>query len=319
MKVRSVFFFLLCTGLLSCEKEFSDVFITDPFYEINDTAWAVSIPENAPVNDLPGILGEAANTATFTYSGAATTVVAINDSQRLYIAPEVLLVSNSPVTVNARITQLKTRGEFVGSGRVSNSYIELMDAASMFNIAFNVNGNTVAIKPGKAVVFVYKSRSASPVSRKVFYDTLFGPVYHTWDASNDGISRVLYTGSKDSVTFRKTANWIAPGTILDTTGMTWSKVQVVLPPNFTNKNTAVYAVYKNYSVVVSLQADRTSRLFNGIKLYTGQPVKLVALSKIDNQLYYAEKEITLPDAVTLKLTPEQKSKPDIQLALKNLY
>jgi len=116
----------------------------------------------------------------------------------------------------------------------------------------------------------------------------------------------------------KNLRWIAAEHYIDST-QPKTKLTAILSPNYTNKNTAVFAVFANQKTVVNLHADYASRSFfaNNVPLKTG--IILISLSKIGDDLYLGIETIgSLATATSHTINPEKKSLKDILAFLNNL-
>jgi hypothetical protein len=98
-----------------------------------------------------------------------------------------------------------------------------------------------------------------------------------------------------------------------------TKVTAILSPNFTNKNTAVFAVFNNQKTVVNLKADYNSRSFFANNIPLKSSVKLISLSKIGGDYYLGVKEVSSIAFVTsYTIAPNKISLKDLITYLNNL-
>jgi hypothetical protein len=95
-------------------------------------------------------------------------------------------------------------------------------------------------------------------------------------------------------------------------------MDVILPPNFTNNNTSVYAVLKNEKTIVHLNGNPASKTFFAINIPTNKTLFLVSLTKIGEDLYLGTKEITPTQNSIQQLRPEKKTKAQIVQFLEQL-
>jgi hypothetical protein len=99
-------------------------------------------------------------------------------------------------------------------------------------------------------------------------------------------------------------------------GSTATRLTTIFPPNFTNKNTAVFACYKNQKTAVKLDFDYTSRSFRTDLLPSGAEIKIISISKIGNSYYLSEKVVSkLSSGSIIKLEPEKISLAKLQAYL----
>ena len=84
---------------------------------------------------------------------------------------------------------------------------------------------------------------------------------------------------------------------------TTSTAHVILPSNFTNKNTLVFAVFKNNNSVIRLIPESTSRTFSYQKMPVGATVNFVSISLIDAKIYLGSQETVIYNSQSYKVKP----------------
>jgi hypothetical protein len=110
--------------------------------------------------------------------------------------------------------------------------------------------------------------------------------------------------------FCKRFDWINCDKFTDTTNPR-TTVSVILPVNFTNNNTAVYLVFKDIMSVVRMYANIANRLFYSNKVPINSDVIIVSISKIGDNFYLGTKETTVTKNLVVRLSPEKKTKKEI--------
>jgi hypothetical protein len=110
--------------------------------------------------------------------------------------------------------------------------------------------------------------------------------------------------------FSKKFNWINCDKFADTTKPR-TTVSAILPVNFTNNNTAVYLVFKDMLSVIRMYTNVANRLFyfNDIPINTN--VTIVSISKIGDNFYLGTKEARITRNQVVKLSPQKKTKKEI--------
>ena len=84
------------------------------------------------------------------------------------------------------------------------------------------------------------------------------------------------------------------------------RLTTIFSPNFTNKNTSVFAYYKRQKTVVKLDFDYASRSFKTDLLPAGADIKIVSISKIGSTYYLGKQEMSsLVAGSPIKIEPEK--------------
>jgi hypothetical protein len=109
----------------------------------------------------------------------------------------------------------------------------------------------------------------------------------------------------------KKLRWVAAERYTDST-QPKTKIFAILPPNYTNKNTAVFAVFMNQTTIVNLKADYASRTFAAPNIPRGTRLKILTISRIGDDTYLGIKDVNDVGTNTFySITPEKKSLKDI--------
>jgi hypothetical protein len=117
--------------------------------------------------------------------------------------------------------------------------------------------------------------------------------------------------------FAGKTNWVNCLSPIDT-ALPKSNITITLPPNFTNNNTAVFAILKQRKIIVQLNGDYISRSFSAPNILTGGTIQLVSLSLIGDQYYLGFKESTATQDLIAIVNPAAKSKTAISQFLNGL-
>ena len=320
----------------SCKKELSDNFATYTGHPLNDTVWVRNVPGTASVHDLfndltPGFLVDSFNVST-------GSTLRFGDSLEITFNPGSCIgpgTSGVP-TGNARveILPLKRKGDFIKMFRPTTNNQNLLETGGGFFIRVSkddkeltlVNGATVKIKfndvdTPKLNMQVFYGKEGNPVPPKGIdtsffwirdFDTTAIP---TWSKPSNNPLVPSYMGYELT---SKNLRWVAAERYIDST-QPKTKITAILSPNFTNKNTAVFAVFANQKTVVNLRGDYPSRSFNTINIPLKTAVKLVSISKIGGDFYLGVKDISSVATVTsYTIVPSEKSLKDITAFLNAL-
>lgn len=326
MKQYFIIFFLVL--FVACSKENSDSFLPNPTNPINDTIWTSIAPLHAAVNTLPTDLAIAEVTDSFPSSTGRT--IQFNDSLEI-TAPANAVTANNGTTitgiVNLSINYLKKKGDFIRFAKPTTNGNFLLESSGGFYIRATQNSQELSLAQGKTLKIKFKNNNPTTTT-KVFYGdenltpTTLAPFDFNWKLNTDNseinivytITPNLYKGYE--LTSKKT-RWVAGFSAIDTL-LPKTTVTVIFNPNFTNKNTAVYAVYKDLNSVVRLTPNFNSRSFGAINMLLNKNIYLISISKIGATFFLGKAEVTITNGLSLKLNPEIKSLDQIKSFLDSL-
>ena len=117
--------------------------------------------------------------------------------------------------------------------------------------------------------------------------------------------------------FSNATHWNGCFNYIDTSAGT-NRINVSLPPNFTNKNTTAFAVFKNNYSVIRLAPDFGTRTFYAINAPNNCQITVVTLSLIDNVFYLGKADASISNANVISVKPQQKTAKDISAFLDGL-
>jgi hypothetical protein len=326
-----LFICLLCLALGSCSKENSDVFTITPGNPINDTAWSNQVASNDPAVRLHTFLTTAPVVDSF--NATSTSILHLSNILDITVPGNSCTYRNgSPVTgkIKLEVQHLVSNGDFIRYGRPTTSYGKILDCGGAFNIRAFKGNDELILQTGKQVVLTI--RDHAPANNMRVFVELLNPQqplpagtnpFYTWVQAADS-SRITTFTKQDSTgvtkgynLFSRRLNWINFQSFIDST-QAKSNLTATLPGNFTNKNTAVYAVFKNKKRVVQLNADFSNRAFSAPNIPFGSNVVLVSVSLIGEQLYLGVKEFTVNNVPITTINPVVKSVAEINSFLKSL-
>jgi hypothetical protein len=295
---------------VSCKKEASDEFLLDPSNSLNDTAWRASILADAPVNKIFEGLSPLPQTASFDVQRVHK--LEFNDYLQITFPGNACIgESGEKISGMAKIEvdYLKTRGDMIRFKRATTSYDRILESGGAFNIRVSQNGKQLKIAPQKFIIIRYRSSKTDP-NMNIFYGdtTVTNLDNFTWVPAAD--SPRINTWRDGYELFCKKFNWINCDKFTDTTNPR-TTVSVILPVNFTNNNTAVYLVFKNILSVVRMYANITNRLFYSNNIPINSNVTIVSISKLGDNFYLGTKETTVTKNLVVRLSPEKKTKKQI--------
>jgi hypothetical protein len=320
---------ILILGLLviSCTKENSNEFFPYKNNELNDTLWYSPVPLAARVRQLDSIFTPPFKVDSVDVANGG--VVNFGDSVQLIFPTSFCTGGPASGKVKIEVLHLKQKGDMVKADRPTMSYGSLLVTGGSINIRVSYNGQYLQLAPGKQVlvkIFNKMSNTNLSTGMEVFYgtDNAFpanAVQQFTWLPSQDTVSMTFTQTPGVSLSgYAFPINrfgWVNVDYFSDST-QPRTKAVVVLPPNFTNANTNVYAVVKSPDIVAQLYADPTTKTFVIPNIYVGKVVTFVSLSYIAGNLYLGYKEVTITTNMNINLAPTQTSKQNIDSFLDSL-
>lgn len=314
---------LLLLILVACNKENSNNNSFTPYTgnPLNDTAWIKTITGDAPIFKLADTIFQK---IVIVDSIDLTKEVDLNygDSLELELHAGSCTSGGTPQDGRAKIEiiRIQTRGDFIKAYRPNNSFGYPLETAGGFFIRITKNGNELALSPGSSIKIKYIDIAPALPNMQAFYgkESLPFPVgaldsAHTWKRDVD--TSYIKTFVKQSGSNYKTGyelmatklRWISAHRYLDST-VAKTNIYAILPPNCTNKNTQVFAVFDKNRTVLALNSDLRTRSFTTSNIPLKAKITLVSISKIGNDLYLGTKTINdVGTVVNYTVTPEKKS------------
>lgn len=322
-KINGLIGCLLLLILVACNKETSNnnnftLYTDNP---LNDTAWIKSITGDAPIYKLADTIFQK---IAIVDSIDLTKDLDLNYGDSLEVEIHAGSCGNGGTPQDGRakieIIRLQTRGDFIKAYRPNNSFGYPLETAGGFFIRITKNGTELALNPGSSIKIKYYDIAPALPNMQAFYgkETFPFPVgtldsAHTWKRDID--TSYIKTFVKQSGSTYKTGyeliatklRWISAHRYLDST-VAKTNIYAILPPNCTNKNTQVFAVFDKSRTVLALSSDLTTRSFKTGNIPLRAKITLVSISKIGNDLYLGTKLINdVGTVVNYSITPEKKS------------
>ena len=336
-KILLIFGSLFVLFLSSCTKELSDNFNTYTNHPLNDTAWIKNLTPSVSINDLfdltpPGIIID-----SFNLNNAGT--LKYGDSLEItydggsFVTPGSLILPTDSARIE--IMPLKTKGDFIKTFKpTTTANCSLLETGGGYFIRVTKNGKELAIANNRTIEIKFNDLDSSRPNMQAFYGKEGSPVpvkgidtsyswirdfdttyLETWAKQSNNPLVPSYYGYKLKT---KNLRWVTADRYLDST-LPKTKVTAILSPNFTNKNTAVFAVFNNQKTVVNLKGDYPSRSFNTLNIPLKSSIKLISLSKIGSDYYLGEKVISSVATVTsYTIVPVSKTLKEIITYLNSL-
>ncbi len=316
--------FLTSILLISCAKQSADVFVAYADNPLNDTVWVNQPSITAPVYKIPEILLAAPSEDSFDVAAGAN--IHFSDFLDITFPSSGFKFANgTPATGKAKVQviHLRKKGDLIRSALQTTSFDKLLETGGAFLIRVTKQGQELVMETGKNITLLI--REASPVNKmKVFYgeQVLLPPIplfinsMFTWALGPDTSNVNVFIRQDATGTFRgyelisKRLNWISCNYFIDVT-QSKNSTTVVLPPNFTNKNSMVFAVFRDQKTVLQLEGHSSSKAFDVENISADKKILLVSISKIGQDLFVGSKEATVDKNVRVNITPEKKTKAEV--------
>jgi hypothetical protein len=300
----------------SCTKENSNEFVTDPGSPYNDTSWVKTISATAPVNEIFQVLSSPSEDSSFD----ATNGRMINFSNNVQMTFPANGF-NAGGNAKAQIIFLKTKGDMIRFGKPTTSGDKFLISGGAFLINVTGNNQSLSLQQNKQITIRYTALHIDPQMTLFYGDTTVNSTDgFTWVASPDTLTTKPITPwyqRQDSgylygyQILSKKCRWINCDHYADFNGLTRTKVFSTLPANFTNENTAVFLVFKDIFSVGRMLGDADNHLFYTKDVPVGKDVTIVSISKIGEDFYLDQKQMTVTENINVKLSPEKKTQQEI--------
>lgn len=319
----------LCLVLLSvtaCTKETSDQFVSYTNNPLNDTVWNSNGTNfyNIAKIIIPEVVKD---NITDSFNSLVNNTITIGDSLEVAILANACIHANgAPITTNAKIkidiTLLKSKGDFIKYASPTTNINNLLEAGVYLNVKLSRDGQDIKLASNSAIKIKVKDIVTS--TNMVFFsgtsirfnnDTIF-----SWIPSFDGKVELWKSNTNTLLGYEFTTNklgWIGSSYFSDSL-LPKTRLNVVLPSNYTNKNTALFVVFKNKKTVVNLLNDPVTKTFFTYNIPVGTEATLVSLTKINANYYLGSKAIKVSNGDVLNVLPEKKTLEQIISYLNSL-
>jgi len=317
MKKKFITAFMIGAGFLlaSCQKDV-DLFIPITGQSIGpDTTWYSNVTVDMPVNVLRSALLKPAGSDTIT-------VNALADSVRfgpfvICRFPPFSCVTAAGVPVTGEVTVewniVQSKGDMIRMNRPNSSYDRILLNGGQVFITLKKDGQVLQLAPGiKLGVNFTEANNTASMDFFSGTETFSG---FTWQPNPDIINNSISTVAGGYQMQTNRLGWTGYARFFDTTGLSRRKLMADLPANYTNANTLLFAVFDNQASVIALSPDVSSRKFVSPLLPDGKTVSLVAISKQEDDYYFAKTPVLISGIGTgnqvVPMTALKKTLPEI--------
>ncbi|WP_439505715.1 hypothetical protein [Sediminibacterium sp.] len=340
IKIRKYGLFAMLGFILlaSCKKEISEGnFTLYSGTDMNDTSWSASVPTYAAINRIID------STAVYEYKdsliGAAGKTITFSDRLKIFFPANAFINSTGnliPGKVEVKVLVMREKSAFIRTLKSTHNNTELLETDMGICILASSNGQSLEIAPTISYEIrlgnednkvmqqmrIYRGDESGVLSTQLQMDPLFN-----WnEASSNQFQLAIFKqpgigGSKDIEQYAITTNqlrWILIARPMQNIGIV-GKLNVILPPNFTNKNSLVFMTTDDYNLSIELKPELNSRSFSSNLVPLQKKAHLISISLIGNQFYYSETNVkTLYNTPVISLKPQKKSLNQILNELKKL-
>ena len=290
--------------LAACTKN-TEKFTPYTTAELNDINWSNTQMPMAKQQAIITALSKPNYTHNFNAINGDT--VTFNNQLQLTFPANSCLQNGLNYTgvVTTNLKQFLTKGDYIRNLASSCNTNKLYDSKGVFilNIS-DINSTALTLSNGSQydlsladpnIAQGYIFVSGSNISNNP--DSIFWNVADSFENGYLTNTSILINGQyKKAYQIKsKKLNYINIAAPINTASVVGFNV-VLGVNNFTNKNTAVFAVFKNYNTVIKLKSDNNSHSFVAENMPLGSEINLVTLSYIDGQFYISNKAIIVTNA-----------------------
>jgi hypothetical protein len=215
-------------------------------------------------------------------------------------------LDNSPVTGSVTLTTTTatnyTDMVFNGFGTLTDN--ELLITGGMMRIRATQGSDVLKLKTGKTITVVFPQTSNPAFKGYAGKETgeVANPV--KWDLNNNwtvlpdsGITNQVVQIRIDSL------GWVNCDRVMNLPGAP-TQIYVTLPSQFGNSNANVYMVFTSIKSIIGLFGDAANQRFwpgSSYRVPTGENVKLVAIGKTNNKIYYGITQVNIGTNITVPI------------------
>ena len=326
--IKTALVLLSIAAITSCTKESSDEFVTYTNNPINDTVWANSDNNNASLYKIiiPQLITP---TVVDSFNCLVDNTLTFGDSLQVFFGASSCTNGNGTTItsggkIKIEINLLKQKGDFIKYGLSTTNVFSLLEAGNLIDIKLSQDGQEIFLHPNSQIkvkikdsIFNNNMKFFAGSFIKYNKDTVFA-----WLPSVDGKVSIWKdnTVANKSLGYEIATNklrWIGTAYYTDSL-QAKTRLNVTLPLNYTNKNTAVFAVFKNKKTVINLLGDASTKTFYTLNIPVNTEVTLVSVTKIENNFYLGTKAVKVINGDAFSLLPEKKTTAQIAEFLEKL-
>ena len=295
----------------SCTKN-TDRFTPYTTSELNDVSWSSNGITDAKAKQMKSLLAKPTFSAIFNATNGS--VVDVDNNVQVVLPSNSYLLNGNNynnTTANFSIKELLKKGDFIRNlaSSTNSSSIQETKGAFLLNLTSD-SGLSLSL-----------TKNSSYYLRLI--DSALSQDYKFFIGSSSAINE---GGISWSLADSAAGNYMQPTSILVhgvtknayemiSSKLSWLSIakpltfnsyvnsSVVLPQNFTNKTTMVFAAFADYNIVLQLMPDYTSKTYLLKDMPLGIGVKLISISFIDGQFYLGKQDIVVSKSAQYSISP----------------
>ena len=319
---KTLFFLTAVLVLNACKKD-TDIFVPDEGQTGPDISWYSNITVSMSVSVLKSNL--LLQPFSDTVQVGSNTSHLISSAGLECTFPPNSLVNNAyqPVTgtVNLESLLLKKKGDIIRMGAPTVSNGRLVVSGGEFFIRVSHTGSELQLDPSLRAVLQFQESAVPLQNLKIFNGNASAPLQFNWIPDTDSLNTVVSNNQFYEVRTNQ-LHWINGGYIYDTS-VARVVVDAALPNNYTNANSIVYLVFRDFRSVAGMYGDVANRIFSSNPVPAGNMVTLVVISKQGNDYFMGNQSATTVAAVAnahqkIVVTPVKTTLPNIKQYLDSL-
>lgn len=296
--MKKIFLNSLIVSILlvaSCKKD-TNYFVPDPGQQL-DSAWTNNVTASSQVLILAKNL-EGSLTAQ-TINTATDTAITSGSGLQISFPTNGLLLNGASLsgTVKVEYVLLQKKGDFIRYGVTTSTNRYPLESGGALHIKITSGGQPLTVAANRKIAIRY--RDAEPKQgMSIFYgntSAVTNSLLFDWTLATDNSFVKVWDSASTNASARGYAietyktGWVNVDRSIPST-QPRIEVKAVLPDLFSNANTAVYMVFKNYRSVVQLSGNAALRTFSFPNIPANEPVIFVAVSKVGSSYYLGVKE-----------------------------
>jgi hypothetical protein len=295
----------------SCKKS-TDKFTPYTTAELNDVSWSSNGITDAKAKQIISLLANPTFSSTFNAVNGA--VVDVNNNVQIVLPSNSYMLNGNnynKTIASFSIKELLNKGDFIRNlaSSTNSSSIQETKGAFLLNLTSdsgfslsltkNSSYNIRLIDSVLSQDYKFFIGSSSAINEGGISwglaDSAVGNFMQPTSILVQGVTKNAYEITSSKLSWLSIAKPIFFNTYVNSS--------VVLPQNFTNKTTMVFAAFSDYNVVLKLFPDYASKTYLMKDFPLGIGVKLISISYIDNQFYLGKQDIVVSKSAQYSISP----------------
>lgn len=310
-------------GISGCQQEISGELPTIVAQPPNP-AWVSQTPA-ASVHPVPQLLKSLKQPDISTTINVSIGGICIGGNCTALIPNNAFVkLDGTPVTGNVTITLTPASkyADMLYNGLGTLTANELLITGGMVRIRATQGSDVLKLKPGKEITTVFQTLSNPDYDAFAGKETGNAANPVQWELNNNwtvlpdsGFTNQVVRINIDSL------GWVNCDRVMNLPGAP-TNIYVTLPTGFGNANSNVYMVFNSVKSIIGLFGDAANQRFwqgTNYRVPTGENIKLVAVAKKDNKVYYGFSQVTIATNMTVSISQmEEISEAELNTRLNAL-